>query len=211
MIKTIIAAASLSLAASAASAVSSGSFTPMATDDMESYPGGRANVVTLFSGAVSVGGQLAFYSVDEGDWFDFRSDEPVVPTSGTKFGAIAGFGSVTFNFSGIGGVTGFSGYATGAGIGADVVEFFDLSGDSLGTVTDADGFGPGDGTMEFFSFVSATPIGSITWAGSETAFDDFGYTTTSVSPIPLPAPAFLLLAGLGSFGVLKLRRKSATA
>lgn len=211
MIKTIIVAAALSFAATAASAVSSGSFTPEASDDMESYAGGRTNVMTLFSGSVTIGGPLQFWSVDQGDWIDFRSSADVVPTSGTKFGAIAGFGSISFDFSGIGGVTGFSGYATGAGIGADVIEFFDLFGASLGSVTDADGFGPGNGTMEFFSFVSSTPIGSIRWVGQETAFDDFGYTTAAISPVPLPAPAFLLLAGFGGLGVLKLRRKSAAA
>ena len=198
----------LSLVATEAQAtVISQSFTPEATDDMESYPGSRALLTTLFNGDVTLGGSLGFTSVDEGDWFDFRGSSPVDASSGSQFGTIYGFGSVLMDFSGIGGILGFSGWATAAGVGADTISFYDLSGLLIDTVTDADGFGPGDGSMEFFSFVSSRLIGSISWEGPETAFDDLSYAR-SISTIPVPAALPLMLLALGGLGLVARRRSA---
>ncbi len=176
---TILAAAGTSFAQ-----VTPGTFTPDATDDYESYAGGRTPITSVFGGTVPIiAGSVDHRSVDAGDWLDFRAPGgPVAPTSGTKFGVQFGFGDFTYDFTGIGGITGFSFSATAAGVGADVIEFFDMSGTLIGTFTDADGWGPGDGTMEDLSFVSTETIGSIRVNGRETCFDDIAYTTGSSTP-----------------------------
>jgi hypothetical protein len=198
---------SLSLAATESQAtVVSQSFTAEATDDLESYPGDREFLTTLFNGDVTLGGPLDIASIDEGDWFDFRGSSLVDPSSGGRFGTIYGFGSVLLDFSGIGGILGFSGWATAAGVGADTLSFYDMSGALIDTVTDADGFGPGDGTMEFFSFVSSQLIGSISWEGPETAFDDLSYAR-NLSPVPVPAALPLMLLALGGLGLIARRRQ----
>lgn len=192
----------LGVAGMAAAQVSPGPFTPDATDDYESYPGGRAVISSLFGGTVPViPGSVDHRSVDEGDWLDFRAPGgPIAPSSGTKFGTLFGFGDITLDFTGLGGILGFGGMASAAGVGADTLEFFDMGGSPIGMFTDADGFGPGDGTMEAFSFVSTTPIGSVRIQGVETAYDDLTYTV-------VPAPAGLaVLAGLG---VIAGRRRRA--
>ncbi len=105
---------------------------------------------------------------------------PHQPTSGSIFGTIFGFGSVTFDFTGIGGITAFGFEASAAGVGADDIEFFDLGGSSIGFFSDADGYGPGDGTMEPKAWTSTVAIGSVTVTGPETAFDDFSYAQGDV-------------------------------
>ena len=191
----------LALAGVAAAQVTPGSFTPEATDDYESYAGGRATITSLFGGTVPVNpGSVDHRSVDGGDWVDFRGGSPVVPSSGSKFGVAFGFGDFTLDFTGIGGIVGFGGMATAAGIGVDTIDFFDMSGNPIGSYSDPDGFGPGDGTMEAFSFVSTVPIGSVRLGGPETCYDDLTYTT-------VPAPAGLaVLAGLGA--VASRRRRA---
>ncbi|UYV12340.1 MAG: hypothetical protein NCW75_13695 [Phycisphaera sp.] len=174
--KVLAAAAILAAAGTTFAQVSPGAFAPDATDDMESYPGARTFLGTLFAGDVAVGGALSFASVDFGDWLDFRTPGgPITPTSGSKFGTIFGFGEVTLDFTGIGGVTGFGFSASAAGVGADTIEFFDLGGASIGLFTDADGYGPGDGSMIDLSWTSTVAIGSVRLDGPETAFDDFIY------------------------------------
>ncbi|MEQ9096100.1 MAG: hypothetical protein RIE32_07540 [Phycisphaerales bacterium] len=191
----------LGVAGMAAAQVSPGPFTPEATDDYESYPGARAEITSMFGGTVPViPGSVFHASVDEGNWSDFRSPGgPIQPTSGTKFGTLFGFGDITLDFTGLGGILGFGGMASAAGVGADTIEFFDMSGAPIGSFVDADGFGPGDGTMEAFSFVSTVPIGSVRLDGVETAYDDLTYTT-------VPAPAGLaVLAGLGAIASRRRR------
>ncbi|UYV12338.1 MAG: hypothetical protein NCW75_13685 [Phycisphaera sp.] len=174
--KVFAAAAILAAAGSTFAQVSPGAFTPDATDDMESYPGARTFLFDLFGGSVPVAGDLSFASIDFGDWQDFRAPGgPIQPTSGNRFGTIFGFGSITLDFTGIGGVTGFGFSASAAGVGADTIEFFDLGGASIATFTDVDGYGPGDGTMEDLSWTSTVAIGSVRLDGPETAFDDFAY------------------------------------
>ncbi|MEQ9428166.1 MAG: GC-type dockerin domain-anchored protein [Phycisphaerales bacterium] len=174
--KVLAAAAILAAAGTTFAQVSPGAFAPDATDDMESYPGARTFLTSIFAGDVGVGGALSFASVDAGDWLDFRAPGgPIAPTSGTKFGTIFGFGSVDFDFSAIGGVTAFGFQASAAGVGSDTIDFFDLGGAPIGTFVDADGYGPGDGTMEGKSWTSTVAIGSVRVDGPETAFDDFVY------------------------------------
>ncbi|MEQ8318203.1 MAG: GC-type dockerin domain-anchored protein [Phycisphaerales bacterium] len=174
MQKTLAAAAILAAAGTTFAQVTPGPFSPDATDDMESYPGVRTFLTSLFSGNVGVGGALSFASVDAGDWLDFRAPGgPIAPTSGTKFGTIFGFGSVDFDFSSIGGITGFGFQASAAGVGTDDIEFFDLGGAPIGFFSDPDGYGPGDGTMEPKAWTSTVAIGSVRVTGPETAFDDF--------------------------------------
>jgi len=191
----------LAVAGIASAQVSSGSFTPDATDDYESYPGGRAPITSLFGGTVPVIDGAVFHgSIDEGNWQDFRSPGgPIQASSGTKFGTLFGFGDITLDFTGIGGIFGFGGFASAAGVGDDVLTFFDMSGNQIGQDVIAGGFGPGDGSMEGFSYVSTVAIGSVNLNGPETAFDDLTYTT-------VPAPASLAaLAGLGVFASRRRR------
>jgi hypothetical protein len=174
----------LATAGAAIGQVTPGAFTPDACDDYESYPGARTPITSLFSGTVPVvPGSVTHNSVDAGDWIDFRGGLPIVPCSGSKFGVGFGFGGFTLDFTGIGGITCFSGCASAAGIGSDTIEFFDLAGSPMtGTYTDPDGFGPGDGTMERFSFVSTVAIGSIRLSGAETAYDDLCIATHPTGP-----------------------------
>ena len=177
--KTFAAAAILAVAGTSFAQVTPGSFTPDAIDDYESYPGARAPITSLFGGDVAVIDGAVFHaSVDAGNWQDFRSPGgPIQPTSGSKFGTLFGFGDITLDFSAIGGITGLSFSASAAGVGADIIEFFDASGNLIGSFTDADGYGPGDGTMEQLSFISTEPIFSVRLDGPETAFDDMGITS----------------------------------
>ena len=191
----------LAVAGIASAQVSSGAFTPDATDDYESYPGGRAPITSLFSGTVPVvAGAVDHRSIDAGDWFDFRAPGgPLAPTSGTKFGTLFGFGDITLDFTGLGGIFGFSGFASAAGVGDDVLTFFDMGGSQIGQETIGGGFGPGDGSFEGFSYVSTVAIGSVRLEGRETGYDDLSYTT-------IPAPASLAaLAGLGVFASRRRR------
>ena len=193
--KVLAAVAILAAAGTTFAQVSPGPFAPDATDDMESYPGGRTDITSLFGGDAAVGGDLRFTSIDFGDWQDFRSPGgPIQPTSGNRFGTIFGFGSVTFDFTGIGGITGFGFQGSAAGVGTDDIEFFDLGGSSIGFFSDGDGYGPGDGTMEPKSWTSTVAIGSITVTGPETAFDDFRYIQGDV-----PARILLFSDSNGDF------------
>ncbi|MFI4916320.1 MAG: hypothetical protein ACIAS6_07440, partial [Phycisphaerales bacterium JB060] len=174
--KVLAAAAILAAAGTTFAQVTPGSFTPDAVDDMESYPGGRTDITSLFGGDVAVGGALRFTSIDFGDWQDFRTPGgPIQPTSGNRFGTIFGFGSVSFDFTDIGGVTAFGFSASAAGVGVDTITFFDLDGNQIGQFSDADGYGPGDGTMIDLAWTSDVAIGSVTVDGPETAFDDIAY------------------------------------
>jgi hypothetical protein len=186
--KVLAASAILAAAGTTFAQVTPGSFTPDATDNMESYPGGRTVITSLFGGDVSVGGAVTFNSIDQGDWIDFRGGLPVQASSGTRFGAIFGVGqTVEFDFSNIGGITAFSANATAAGIGADSIEFFDLDGNSIGFFSDGDGWGPGDGSMELISYTSDVAIGTVAVTGVETCFDDIAYAQGD-----LPAQIILL-------------------
>ncbi len=182
--KAFVAAAILAAAGTTFAQVSPGAFAPSATEDYEGTGGGRVVINNLFAGLVPVvPGTVTHNSVNAGDWIDFRGGSPVVPTSGGIFGVQFGFGGFSLDFTGIGGITGFSCNATAAGVGADMIEFFDMAGNPMtGTVTDPDGFGPGDGTMQALSFVSPVPIGSIRLTGRETCFDDLGISSDGIAP-----------------------------
>jgi len=182
--KTFAAAAILAVAGTSFAQVTPGSFTPDAIDDYESYPGGRAPITSLFGGDVAVIDGAVFHgSIDAGNWQDFRSPGgPIQPTSGSKFGTLFGFGDITLDFSALGGITGLSFSASAAGVGSDTIEFFNAAGDLIGSFTDADGYGPGDGTMEQLSFISTEPIFSVRLDGPETAFDDMGITSDGIVP-----------------------------
>ncbi|CAK9059258.1 Uncharacterized protein SCF082_LOCUS31426, partial [Durusdinium trenchii] len=193
--KVLAAAAILAAAGTTFAQVTPGPFAPDATEDMEGTGGGRTFLTSIFGGDVGVGGDLSFASVDFGDWQDFRAPGgPIQPTSGSIFGTIFGFGSVTFDFTGIGGITGFGFEASAAGVGTDDIEFFDLGGSSIGFFSDGDGYGPGDGTMEPKAWTSTVAIGSITVTGPETAFDDFRYVQGDV-----PARILLFSDSNGDF------------
>ncbi|NRA57203.1 MAG: hypothetical protein HRU13_03685, partial [Phycisphaerales bacterium] len=150
-----------------------------ALEDYEGTGGGRTFLSSIFGGDVPViDGAVGHASVDAGDWLDFRAPGgPIQPTSGTIFGVQFGFGDFTLDFTGVGGITGFKGNASAAGVGDDIVTFFDMDGNELCSFTTVGGFGPGDGTMESFSYVSDSPIGSVRLDGRETTFDDLEYAT----------------------------------
>ena len=196
----------IALAPQANATVIAANFTADATDDMESYGGGRTAISTLFGGTVALSGSDPTASVNQGNWYDYRSSSLITPSSGSLFATIFGFGNILLDFTGLGGINGFSGFASAAGIGADQLDFYDLSGVLMSSSIAANGFGPGNGVMEFFSFISDTKIGSIVWSGPETAFDDLSYTT-SVAAVPVPAAGFLLIGALGGLAALR-RRKS---
>jgi len=201
MTKITAAIALMGFAGIAAAQVTPGSFTPEATEDYEGTPGGRAVLSSLFGGDVPViSGSVDHTSIDAGDWQDFRSPGgPIQPSSGSKFGTAFGFGDFTLDFTGLGGILGFGGMASAAGVGDDTIEFFDMDGNPIGDFTEAGGFGPGDGSMVGFSFTSSERIGSVRLGGPETAYDDLAYTT-------VPAPASLLaLAGVGAFAARRRR------
>jgi len=182
--KVFAAAAILAAAGTTFAQVSPGAFAPSSTEDYEATGGGRVVLNDIFGGLVPViPGAVTHNSVNAGDWIDFRGGNPVVPSSGGIFGVQFGFGDFTLDFTGLGGITGFACNATAAGVGADMIEFFDMAGNPMtGTVTDPDGFGPGDGTMEALSFVSAVPIGSIRLTGRETCFDDIAISSDGIAP-----------------------------
>ncbi|MFI4882005.1 MAG: hypothetical protein ACIAQU_05410, partial [Phycisphaerales bacterium JB064] len=192
--KVLAASAILAAAGTTFAQVTPGPFTPDAVEDFEATGGGRVFLTSIFGGDVAVGGALSFAAVNEGDWIDFRGGLPVQATSGGIFGAIFGFGSIELDFSGIGGISGFQANATAAGVGVDTVEFFDLDGNSIGVFTDADGWGPGDGSMEAISWTSDVAIGRVRLDGPETCFDDIGYTQGS-----LPARIVLFSDSNGDF------------
>jgi hypothetical protein len=194
--KTLAAGAILAAAGTVFAQVAPGSFTPTQTDDYESYPGARSAITSVFGGTVPIiNGTVEHRSVDAGDWVDFRGGLPVVPSSGSKFGVQFGFGDFTYDFTGIGGVSGFSFSATAAGVGADQIDFFDMSGNPIGSFSDGDGWGPGDGTMEDLSFVSPVLIGSARVTGRETCFDDIAID--NVPPAPCQDWTPFTWAGLG--------------
>ncbi|SNT10778.1 hypothetical protein [Tropicimonas sediminicola] len=194
--------------AAEAAVVNPGGFTPDAVEDFEGTAGGRAVLSTIFGGDVAVTPSPdSLWSVDAGNWSDFRGGSPIVPNSGTRFGTIAGFGGFELDFTGIGGILGFGGWASAAGSGNDVLEFFDLSGNSIGTFTETGGFGPGNGTMVQFSFLSSVTIGSILLSGPETAFDDLSYLVAS--QVPLPGSLSLLGGALLGAGWMARRRRAA--
>jgi hypothetical protein len=175
--KVLAASAILAAAGTVFAQVSPGSFTPDAVEDFEGTPGGRVFLTSIFGSDVPVTpSPVSLASIDAGDWIDFRGGLPVQASSGSKFGALFGFGGVEFNFAGIGGISGFQASATAAGVGVDSIEFFDLDGNSIGFFSDADGWGPGDGSMEDISFTSTVAIGRVRVEGPETCFDDIGYT-----------------------------------
>jgi hypothetical protein len=165
--------------------VTPGSFTPDASDDYESYGGGRVIIPAVFGGTVpAVAGSVTHNSVAQGDWFDFRTGPLVQAHSGRLFGVQFGFGGFTLDFTGVGGASGFSGWACAAGVGDDVIEFFDMSGAPMtGTFTKVGGFGAG-GVMEQFSFVSPVAIGKIRLTGRETCFDDITYKSAGATVCP---------------------------
>lgn len=205
--KTLLAAlpfALFCLAEAPQAAVVSGSFVPSATDTLDSYGGDRARIRSLFGGTVPLTGKK-IVSVDAGDWTDFRSDSPIQPVSGDYFAAIFGDKPFTMDFTGIGGIFGFSGWATAADVEPDRLSFLDMTGLLLGTFTDPDGFGLGDGSMEFFSFTSQERIGSIIWQGYETAFDDLAVLQAPPTAVPLPGAALLLIGGLATLAALRRR------
>ena len=197
--KVFAASALVALAGTAFAQVTPGSFTPDAVDNMESYPGGRVFIGSLFGGSVPVVASplsLASINIAAGDtWFDFRSSPApqIQPTSGTKFGSIFGFGGIELNFAGIGGISAFSASLCAAGFGVDTIEFFDLDGNNIGTFQDFDGFGAG-GIMETQSFTSTVAIGRVRIDGPETTIDDVAYAQGD-----LPAQILLYSEGLAEF------------
>lgn len=206
----------LCLTGSPQAAVVSGSFVATATDDMESYSGDRSSRIrTIFDGSVTLTGKR-IVSVPSGDWQDFRTYDPILEDysrisakSGNLFAAINGELPFTLDFTGLGGIVGFSGWATAAGdYIKETMSFFDMAGQLLGTYTDDNGFGPGDGSMEFFSFTSSQRIGSILWNGYETAFDDLAIAVAAPNPTPVPLPgaALFLLGGLATLAALRRRK-----
>ncbi|NRA29410.1 MAG: PEP-CTERM sorting domain-containing protein [Parvularculaceae bacterium] len=203
---TTAAVAAIAFAGIANAAVSSGAFTPTATEDYEGTPGSRAVLTSLFGGDVAVvSGTVNHTSINEGDWIDFRTGEDIVPVSGIRFGTQFGDGSFSLDFSALGGVSGFSFWASAAGAGSDNVEFFDADDNSIGSFTDADGWGAA-GVMEFFSYVSSAPIYKIVFTGQETAFDNLAYGAAT-APVPVPAALPLFAAGLGLVASRRRRTK----
>ncbi|GIW74590.1 MAG: hypothetical protein KatS3mg103_1112 [Phycisphaerales bacterium] len=192
--KAFATAAILAAAGTTLGQVSPGAFTPDAVEDFEGTPGARTFLTSIFGGDVTVGGTLSFASIDQGDWIDFRGGLPVQASSGTKFGAIFGFGSIELDFTGIGGISAFQAMATAAGVGVDTIEFFDLDGNSIGVFSDPDGYGPGDGTMELISYTSTVAIGRVRLDGPETCFDDIGYAQGD-----LPAQVLVFSDSNGDF------------
>ena len=180
MSKHVAAWTLLAACGTALAQVTPGTFTPDAVDTMESYPGGRAFLSTLFAGTVPVVPSplnLASIDIAIGDtWFDFRSSPApqIQPTSGTKFGSIFGFGGIELDFAPIGGISAFSASLCAAGFGVDTIEFFDLSGNSIGLFQDPGGWGAA-GIMEQQSFTSTVAIGRVRIDGPETTIDDVAY------------------------------------
>lgn len=190
--------------AAQAGPITEGSFVAEAVEDYEGTPGDRALLTSIFGGDVSViAGTVTHISVDEGDWRDFRGgSDPIVPVSGTRFGTANGDGTFSLDFTGLGGIFGFSGWFSGAGVGVETIEFFGAGQESLDIVSRASGFGPGNGTMEFLSVVSTVAIQSLTISGQEIALDDLAYATSlEVVVNPVPVPGTLLLFGLGLAGL----------
>ncbi len=205
MKKIIFGLVSTFLSLNVSATVISGSFTADAIEDYEGTAGGRTILTSIFGGDVAViDGSVGHRSVNAGDWFDYRTSGAIIPTSGTKFGVQFGIGDFTLDFTGLGGITGFSGWSSAAVSGDDVFSFYDMSGILINSITETGGYGV-DGIMENFSFVSTDIIGSIRLAGHETTFDDLGYKLAQV-----PEPATLALMGLGLAGIgYRRKRKGA--
>ena len=172
----------IALAGLASAQVVPGAFAPDEIDDYE-WPMGRPEIVSLFEGSVPViASPVKHVHQVQGDWFDFRTGQAVQARSGYRFGAQLGFGGFALDFTGVGGISGFSGWACAAGAGVDVIEFFDMTGAPLtGTFVKTGGFGA-MGIMEEFSFVSPVAIGRVLLSGPETAFDDIAFRAADALP-----------------------------
>lgn len=189
-----------------ASLILGSNFTADATEDFESFAGDRSFINSLFNGDVNIINEsVNLASVTEGDWTDFRTSDNIIANSGDQFGTQFGFGFFTLDFNGLGGISGFSFYASAAGVGDDVLSFFDLSGNLIDTYTEVGGFGA-NGVMEFFTVTSTITIGSIRLQGSETAFDDISILNAPVENVPEPSVLALFALGLISM-TIRLKRK----
>lgn len=184
-------------------------FTPDATETFEGTAGDRTILTTIFDGDVVVtSGSVDFTTISEGDWTDFRTSDLIVPVSGTIFGTLYGFGDITLDFTSLGGITGFSFWASAAGIGDDAVTLYDVDGNVMAGYTNVGGFGE-NGIMEFVTLVSSELIGFVELDGQETAFDDISYAVSAGMPqTPVSEPATLALLALGVAGVAARRKKA---
>jgi hypothetical protein len=147
----------------------------------------------------------------EGGFFSMGNGQAVVLGFGTAFGTTANIFEVTFSCNGPQTSGGFCNFSESV----DVYAF-------NGPYTPFDGtFGLGDLTALGFTFQASVPNGTANTAGgasvsiggpftylalvdtSAAIGDGFDIDAVSVSAVPLPASALLLIAGLGGLGALR--------
>ncbi|MEN0019909.1 MAG: hypothetical protein AAF747_03385, partial [Planctomycetota bacterium] len=144
---------------------------------------GNATLIgSIFGGTVPTSGDFGLRATTSGS--DTRSSpaSTVNPTSGVRLAQFStAFNSGnpltrSLNFANIGGINGFSGFASDVTFTPTTITFFDQNDDAIDTVIRSFG---GGGSMEAFSFVSDTRIDRIEIVGDGTVFDDIAYKQDS--------------------------------
>ena len=160
-------------------------------DQVPEDPGFSQPVLNLISGSFTVGTDTVMLT----------SVQPTIVDDGSSDIILINFGIASF--SSIGGAS--------LGSGGPVFFLNDLSASALSSDNLLDALAssasfPLDTGLSLF-LISARG-GNITGQFDPTAFS---LTDTRVSPVPLPAAAWLFLSGLGGLGALKLKRQKTVA